>query len=112
MPGKEHLDIFSQTAIASTRLLDNTRHEVMYRQGGAHGLFKLPLQAVGFAQAPQIEINERFLITGVVAELAVVIVTGFDKLQGRLHQAPLCLAFAFTLPDRMAMALVNRPYLI
>jgi hypothetical protein len=47
-----------------------------------------------------------------VAELAVIVVTGFHKLQGSLQQAPLRLAFACATPDCMGMALEYRPHLI
>src|SRR5262245_60299121 len=99
-------------AITSTRLLDHSRHKVVCLKSISHRLFKLPLQTVGLAQAPQVEINQRLLIAGLVAELAIIVITGFHQLQGSLQQTPLRLAFAGAIPDCMGMALEYRPHLI
>src|SRR5262245_31856071 len=99
-------------AITGTRLLDHSRHKVVCLKSISHRLFKFPLQAVGLAQASQVEINQRFLIAGMVTELAVIVLTGLQQLQGCLQQAPLCLAFASAIPDCMGMALEHRPHLI
>jgi hypothetical protein len=48
--------------------------------GIAYGLLKLPLQAVSLAQAFQVKIDQGLLIAGMVAELAVVVITGIHEL--------------------------------
>ena len=84
----------------------------MRLNGIADGLLKLPLQTVDLAQACQVKIDQGLLIAGMVAELAVVVITGIQKLDCSLKQPLLCLALPGAAPDRLGMAREHRSHRI